>query len=110
MYAIVEIAGKQYKIEPNSKIVTDKITGEAGQTVEFDRVLMVVDGEDIKVGNPTVTGSKVTATIEGEVRGPKVIVFKKKRRKGYRKTQGHKQEYTTLLVNNIEVSKAKKED
>ncbi len=104
MYAIVEIAGKQYKIEENSTVITDRLPGESGQTVEFDRVLMVVDGENVKVGTPTVDGAKVTATIEGEVRGPKVLVFKKKRRKGYRKLVGHKQRYTALQINKIEVA------
>ncbi|MDQ7051903.1 MAG: 50S ribosomal protein L21 [candidate division KSB1 bacterium] len=104
MYAIVEIAGKQYKIEENSTVITDRLPGESGQTVEFDRVLMVVDGENVKVGTPTVDGAKVTATIEGEVRGPKVLVFKKKRRKGYRKLVGHKQRYSALQINKIEVA------
>ncbi len=104
MYAIVEIAGKQYKIEENSTVVTDLLPGESGQAVEFDRVLMVVDGENVKVGTPTVEGAKVKATIEGEVRGPKILVFKKKRRKGYRKLVGHKQRYTALQINKIEVA------
>lgn len=104
MYAIVEIAGKQYKVEENASIVTDRLPGEAGETVEIDRVLMVVDGEKVQVGKPTVEGAKVKARIEKTFKGPKVIVFKKKRRKGYRRTRGHRQPLTSLQIEAIEVS------
>lgn len=101
MFAIVEIAGKQYKVTENSKITTDKLSGEAGDEIEFDRVLICGDDDKVKVGTPTVKGAKVTAKIEGTGRAGKVTVFKKKRRKGYRKTFGHKQLMTTLRVNDI---------
>ena len=101
MYAIVEIAGKQYKVEKDARIVTDKLGYDAGEKVEFDRVLMYVDGKKVEVGTPVISGAKVSATVEGDVRGKKIIVFKKKRRKGYRKTQGHRQQYTTLQIDKI---------
>ncbi len=104
MYAIVEIGGKQYKVEENQSIVTERLDGNEGDTIEIDRVLMVVDGEDVRVGSPTVKGAKVTATIQNEFKGKKVIVFKKKRRKGYRRKRGHRQYYTALQIDRIEVS------
>lgn len=104
MYAIVEIAGKQYKVENDAHIVTDKLGGDAGEKVEFDHVLMYVDGSKVEVGTPVIAGAKVSATIEGDTRGKKVLVFKKKRRKGYRKTQGHRQQYTMLQIDKISLS------
>ena len=104
MYAIVEIAGKQYRVEEQATVVTDRLAGEAGQKVELDRVLMLVDGKEVKVGTPTVEGAKIQATITGEVRGPKIIVFKKKRRKGYRRTRGHRQTYTALQIDKIQAA------
>lgn len=101
MIAIVEIAGKQYKVTPDCKIIADKLPGEVGDTVELDRVLMYADGQTVKIGKPTVKGAKVNASIEGTTRGKKVIVFKMKRRKGYRKKRGHTQEYTVLRVQDI---------
>ncbi|RME01718.1 MAG: 50S ribosomal protein L21 [Calditrichaeota bacterium] len=108
MYAIVEIAGKQYKLEPDTQVMTDRLQGKVGDTVEFDRVLLLADGDKVQVGTPTVPGGKVQATIEGEVRGEKVIVFKKKRRKGYRKKTGHRQYYTVLKVKSIKAGKSAK--
>lgn len=101
MFAIVEIAGKQYKVTQDSKIVTDRLAGQAGDEVEFDRVLLCGDGDKVKVGTPTVKGATVKAQIEDNIRGGKIVVFKKKRRKGYRKKNGHKQHLTTLRVSNI---------
>lgn len=101
MFAIVEIAGKQYKVTQDAKIVTDRIPGQAGDEVEFDRVLLFADGDKVKIGKPTVRGAKVKANIEENIRGDKIIVFKKKRRKGYRKTQGHKQHFTTLRISDV---------
>ena len=101
MFAIVEIAGKQYKVMPDSKIVTDRLPGDVGDDIEFDNVLMYGDGDDVKIGNPTVTGAKVQASIEDSIRNKKIIVFKKKRRKGYRKSNGHKQKMTALRIKGI---------
>lgn len=103
MYAVVEIAGKQYQVTENTKLVTDKLAGEAGTTVEFDRVLLYVDGQNVKIGKPILAGAKVSATIGGNFKNPTVIVFKKKRRKNYRRTNGHRQQYTSLLINSISV-------
>ncbi len=104
MYAVVEIAGNQYKVTENSRIMTEKLAGNPGDKVEFDRVLMFVDGDTVKVGQPVIDGAKVSATIEEFSRRPKVIVFKKKRRKGYRRTRGHRQHQTALRIEKIAVS------
>lgn len=101
MYAIVEISGQQHRVEPDQKIYTRKISGDVGDTVEFDRVLLCSDGEVVRVGNPTVDGAKVTAGIEDNIREKKIIVFKKKRRKGYQKRNGHRQHKSVLKINEI---------
>jgi large subunit ribosomal protein L21 len=101
MYAIVEIAGKQFKVKQDQYIYAPKMEAEAGQEVYFDQVLLVEDQADIQVGMPTVDGAKVIGKVIQHVKGDKVIVFKKKRRKGYRKKQGHRQEYTQVLIENI---------
>ena len=100
MYAIVEIAGRQYKAEAGKHIYVDKLTGNAGDKVTFDKVLLLAKGSDVKIGTPT-TGTKVEATIKGQVRADKVIVFKKKRRKGYRVKNGHRQPYTQITIDSI---------
>ncbi|MGB0523952.1 MAG: 50S ribosomal protein L21 [Flammeovirgaceae bacterium] len=101
MYAIVEIAGHQYKVEKDKYIYTQKLQAEAGEEVEFDNVLLVDDNSDVEVGTPNVSGAKVTGEILDHVKGDKVLVFKKKRRKGYKKSQGHRQNYTKVLIKDI---------
>ncbi|MGD0338736.1 MAG: 50S ribosomal protein L21 [Bacteroidota bacterium] len=101
MYAVVEIAGHQYKVTPSSKCFVPKLEGEAGTKVEFDKVLLLADENNIKVGAPIVDGVKVEATVLGHVKDDKVIVFKKKRRKGYRVKRGHRQQYTEIEITNI---------
>lgn len=101
MYAIVEIAGKQFKVSQDQQLYTPLLDVEAGKAITFDQVLLVEDGEDVTIGTPTVTGAKVTGKILDHVRGDKIIVFKKKRRKGYKKTQGHRQDYTKVLIESI---------
>ena len=101
MYAIVEIAGKQFKVTQNQKLYTPQLNVEAGSVIIFDKVLLVEDGDNIAIGVPNVTGAKVTGKVLGHVRGDKIIVFKKKRRKGYKKTQGHRQDYTQVLIEDI---------
>ena len=101
MYAILEIAGKQYKVEKDQTLFVDKLAGQEGDAVEFDKVLLVDNGGDVKVGVPTVAGAKVSAKILGAVKGDKVIVFKKKRRKGYRRKNGHRQQFTKVLIEGI---------
>ncbi len=101
MYAIVNIAGKQYKAEKDKFLFTDKLAGEAGSKVEFDAVLLMGDGDKTEVGAPLVKGAKVTGKILEQVKADKVIVFHKKRRKGYRKTNGHRAQLTKVLIEKI---------
>ncbi|XWN34764.1 MAG: 50S ribosomal protein L21 [Roseivirga sp.] len=101
MYAIVEIAGKQFKVTQNQKLYTPQLDVEAGKPVTFDKVLLVENGDKVAVGTPVVAGAQVVGKVLDHVRGDKEIVFKKKRRKGYKKTQGHRQDYTQVLIENI---------
>jgi len=101
MYAIVEIAGKQFKVTQDQQLYTPQLNVEAGSVITFDKVLLIEDGDSVAIGVPTVTGVKVTGKVLDHVRGDKIIVFKKKRRKGYKKTQGHRQDYTKVLIEGI---------
>ena len=101
MYAIVEIAGLQYKVEKDQRLYVNRLNVEAGKKVKFDRVLLIEDKGDVKVGAPVIDGAKVDATVNGEVKGDKVLVFKKKRRKGYQKMNGHRQIFTSITINKI---------
>ena len=98
MYAIFATGGKQYRAQVGDAIYVEKLEGEAGQEVVFDQVLLVGD----KVGTPLVEGAKVTGTIEKQVKGKKIIVFKMKAKKNYRKKQGHRQNYTKVKITSIE--------
>lgn len=101
MYAIVEIAGKQFKVQENAKLYVPRLNAGENDTVTIDRVLLVSGDNDIRVGSPTVTDATVTATVLKHVKGDKVLVFKKKRRKHYRLTRGHRQQYTQIQVNTL---------
>jgi large subunit ribosomal protein L21 len=101
MYAIVEIAGQQFKVEKDKKIYVHRLPQEEGTGVEFDRVLLVDNEGAITVGAPVVDGAKVSATVLKHLKGDKVIVFKKKRRKGYRKKNGHRQFLTQIQINEV---------
>ena len=101
MYALVEIQGKQYKAQEGAMLRVDRIDREAGETVEFNSVLMVADDNDTKLGTPYVEGAKVTAVIADQINDKKVVVFKFKRRKGYKRKQGHRQQYSVLAVKEI---------
>ena len=101
MYALVEILGKQYKAEEGKDLVVDKLSMEEGSSYEIEKVLAVVDGDSAKFGSPYVEGAKVTATVGNEFRGEKVKVYKFRRRKGYRRTQGHRETYSTITINTI---------
>jgi large subunit ribosomal protein L21 len=101
MYAIVEIAGKQFKVTQDQQLYVPQLGLEEGSAIAFDKVLLVEDGDDVAIGAPTVTGAKVMGKVLDHVRGDKIIVFKKKRRKGYKKTQGHRQDYTKILIESI---------
>lgn len=101
MYAIVEIAGRQFKVEENKSIFVNRLNAGEGDQLEFDQVLLFSKDGDVKVGAPSVAGAKVTATVVGHVKGDKVIVFKKKRRKGYAVKRGHRQSFTKIQINSI---------
>lgn len=101
MYAIVEIGGKQFKVTQDQFVYAPKMQGEEGASVEFDRVLLVDNDGKVDVGAPTVKGAKVSGKILGHVRGDKVVVFKKKRRKGYKVRNGHRQDFTKVLIEGI---------
>ena len=101
MYAIVDIAGKQFKVAPDQHVYAPLLAGEAGSSVELGNVLLMGEGDNLQVGAPSVSGARVAATIVEHVKDDKVIIFKKKRRKGYRKKQGHRQQYTKLLIDEI---------
>lgn len=107
MYAIIRTGGKQYKVAKNDVITIEKISGEAGATVDLDEVLMIGDGADVAVGAPLVVGAKVVAEVLEQTRADKILVFKKKRRKGYRRTQGHRQDITILRVTDLLTADAK---
>jgi large subunit ribosomal protein L21 len=102
MYAIVEILGQQFKVQAGKKLYVHRMEeAEIGSQVEFDKVLLVDNDGSIAVGTPCVEGAKVVCDVVGHVRGEKVIVFHKKRRKGYRKRTGHRQDFTELLIKEI---------
>jgi large subunit ribosomal protein L21 len=101
MFAVVKTGGKQYRVAAGDVIKVEKLAGEAGATVTLDEVLMVGEGAGAKVGTPLVAGAKVTAQVVAQARGPKIIVFKKKRRQNYRRKNGHRQDLTILRVTDI---------
>ena len=101
MYAIVEIAGQQFKVEKDQKVFVHRLEGEEGAQVLFDQVLLVDNEGAVEVGIPTVKGAKVSAKILAHVRADKILVFKKKRRKGYQKMSGHRQDLTQIQVEEI---------
>ena len=101
MYAVIQTGGKQYRVAENDVIRVEKLLGEAGEAVELDQVLMLGNGADAQIGAPLVEGARVVATILEQARAPKIIVFKKKRRKNYRRTKGHRQNLTVLRVTDI---------
>ena len=104
MYAIVEIAGLQYKVEKDQRLYVNRLNVEAGKKVKFDRVLLIEEKGDVKVGAPVIDGAVIEATVNSEVKGDKVLIFKKKRRKGYQKMNGHRQIFTSITINKITAS------
>ena len=102
MYAIVEIAGQQFKIEKDQQIFVHRLEAKEGSKVDFDKVLLMDNAGKVNVGAPVITGAKVTAKVLEHLKGDKVIVFKKKRRKGYKVKNGHRQHLTKLEIQNIE--------
>ena len=103
MYAIVEIAGQQFKVNKDRRIFVHRLAGEAGERLNFDKVYLIDNEDDIRVGTPVVEGASVSASIVSHVRGDKVLVFKKKRRKGYQKLNGHRQDLTQILIEGIDI-------
>jgi len=103
MYAVVEVGGQQFKVAKDDVILTSKMPGEVGNTVQLEQVLLVADENGVKLGNPVVKGAQVTASIVNFERGKKVTIFKKKRRKGYKVKKGHRQDFTRLKIEDIVV-------
>jgi large subunit ribosomal protein L21 len=101
MYAIVEIAGQQFKVQKDQKVFVHRLAEECGSKVTFDHVLLIDNDGKINVGAPAIDGAKVTAEVISHVKGDKVIVFKKKRRKGYKKKNGHRQQFTSIQITDI---------
>ena len=101
MYAVIKTGGKQYRVAANDTLIIEKVTGEAGATVEFTEVLMLGGEGDAKIGKPTIAGAKVTAEVVEQGRAKKVIAFKKRRRKNSRRKRGHRQEQTTVRIKDI---------
>jgi large subunit ribosomal protein L21 len=101
MYAIVDIAGQQFKVQKDQKIFVHRLEAEEGTEMNFDKVLLVDNEGKVTIGNPTLENAKVTATVIGHVQGDKVIIFKKRRRKGYRLKRGHRQQFTRIQIGEI---------
>jgi large subunit ribosomal protein L21 len=101
MYAIVEIAGQQFKVEKDKYLYTHRLSAAEGEEISFESVLLIDRDGQIEVGTPTVSGVKVSAKVLAHVKADKVIIFKKKRRKGYQKQNGHRQALTKILIQNI---------
>ncbi len=101
MYAIVEIAGQQFKVVKDQQLFVHRLQAEEGNSVEFEKVLLIENEGKINIGTPNVQGAKVSATVLNHLKGDKVLVFKKKRRKGYQKLNGHRQYLTKIQINNI---------
>ena len=101
MYAVIKTGGKQYRVAKDDIITIERLEGEAGATLEFGEVLLVGEGASVKVGAPTVSGAKVTGELVEQTRGPKVIAFKKRRRKNSRRKRGHRQDLTKVRILSI---------
>lgn len=101
MYAIVDIAGQQFKVTKDQYVYAPKLEGETGTAVSFDKVLLLDNGSGVEIGSPLVKGAKVSGKILEHVKGDKVIIFKKKRRKGYAVKNGHRQQFTKIQIESI---------
>lgn len=104
MYAIVSIAGKQYKVAEGDKLKVARLSSKVGDTINFEDVLLTDDGKDIKIGKPTLKDSVISAEVLEHGRLPKILVYKKKRRKGYQRKNGHRQEFSAIKINSITAS------
>ena len=101
MYAVIQTGGKQYRVTPGDVIQVEKIDAAAGDSLSLDQVLLVCDGAEVRVGSPVLAGATVTAKVKGHGRGDKIRIFKLRRRKNYRRTQGHRQDYTEIEITGI---------
>ena len=102
MYAVIETGGKQYRVQPGETVVVETLPGESGDAIEFGRVLLISDDESVAVGRPIIEGARVTGQIvEQQVLGEKLTVYKFKRRKNYRKRNGHRQPYTAVKIDSV---------
>ena len=101
MYAVIKTGGKQYKVAPGEKLKVEQIPADVGAEVILDQVLMIGEGESVRLGQPTVAGATVKATVVSHGRGEKVKIFKMRRRKHYQKTQGHRQNFTEVRIDDI---------
>ena len=101
MYVIVDIQGQQFKVQKDQKLFVHRINAEEGAEVEFEKVLLIGNDDTVTIGSPTVDGAKVVVEVLSHVKGDKVLIFKKKRRKGYQKLNGHRQQFSQVLVKDI---------
>ena len=101
MYALVKTGGKQYRVSKDDTILVERIAAEEGAEVILNEVVMLGDGDKVTIGNPKVDGAAVSATVVRQTRGPKIVIFRRKRRKNHRRTQGHRQDLTLLKINDI---------
>ncbi|MGH1455370.1 MAG: 50S ribosomal protein L21 [Alphaproteobacteria bacterium] len=104
MFAVIKTGGKQYKVQKDDKLLVEKLEGNEGDKVTLDEVLMIADGKTSKIGEPMVKGASVEATVVTQTRGPKITVFKKKRRQNYRRKKGHRQDLTMIQITNIKAA------
>lgn len=102
MFAVIEIAGQQFKVGPNAKLYVPKLAKSVGDNIKIEKVLLFSDGKETRIGNPTLKGVKVEAQVLGHEKDDTVIVFKKKRRKGYRVRRGHRQQYTKIEITKLD--------
>jgi len=101
VYAIIATGGKQYRVEPGQRLEVEKLTAEAGSQIDLGQVLLIGDGDTVTVGQPTVAGARVVASVLGEVKGKKIIIFKYKNKVRYRRKTGHRQRYSRLVIKDI---------
>ena len=101
MYAVVKTGGKQYRVAKDDTILVDRISAEEGSVIILNDIVMLGEGNKVTIGTPTVNGAAVSATVVSQTRGPKIIIFRRKRRKNHRRTQGHRQDLTLLKINDI---------
>jgi large subunit ribosomal protein L21 len=101
MYAVITTGGKQYKVAPGDVVRVESLDAKKGDTIELKDVYMIADGEKVSIGKPTLPSARVTAEVMGDGRGEKLLIFKHRKRKGYRRTNGHRQNYTAIKVKEI---------